>query len=54
MTILGLAESFKTMNWPGPTVTLFESLFFEKYKDRHVKFGHNLLYYQSRLHESYV
>ena len=27
MTILGLAESFKTMNRPDPTVTLFDGLF---------------------------
>jgi len=27
MTILGVAESFKTMNRPDPTVTLFDSLF---------------------------
>ena len=35
MTILGLAESFKTLNRPepaGPTLTLFDSLFLEKYK----------------------
>ena len=31
MTILGLAESFKTMNRPGPTVTLFDGFFLEKY-----------------------
>ena len=36
MTILGLAESLKTMNrsdraWPGPTVTLFDDLFLRKY-----------------------
>ena len=30
MTILGLAESFKTMNQPGPTGTLFDRLFIEK------------------------
>ena len=27
MNILGLAESFKTMNWPGPTITVFDGLF---------------------------
>ena len=32
MTILELAESFKTMNRPGPTVTLFDSLFLRKHK----------------------
>ena len=37
MTILGLAESLKTMNRPGstqagPTVTLFGGLFLGKYK----------------------
>ena len=32
MTILGLAESFKMMNRPGPTVTLFDGLFIGKYK----------------------
>ena len=26
------AESFKTMNRPGPTVTLFDGLFLRKYK----------------------
>ena len=38
MTILGLAKSFKTMNWSGPTVTLYDGLFLGKYKDRDVKF----------------
>ena len=32
MTILGIAESFKTMNLPDPTVTLFDGLFLGKYK----------------------
>ena len=32
MTNLGLAESFKTMNWPGQTVTLFDGLFLGKVK----------------------
>ena len=32
MTILGLAESFKTMNRPYPTVTIFDGLFLRKYK----------------------
>ena len=32
MTILGLAESLKTMNRADPTVTLFERLFFGKYE----------------------
>ena len=32
MTILGLAESFKTMNRPDLSVTLFDGLFLEKYK----------------------
>ena len=40
MTILGLAESLKTMNrsgliwltWPGPTVTLFDGSILGKYK----------------------
>ena len=31
MTILGLAELFKTMNRPGPTVTLLDGLFLGKY-----------------------
>ena len=31
VTILGLAESFKTMNQPGLTVTLFDGLFFGNY-----------------------
>ena len=35
MTILGVAESFKTMNRPNPAdpiVTLFDGLFLTKYK----------------------
>ena len=32
MTIFGPAEFFKTMNRPDPTVTLFDVLFFGKYK----------------------
>ena len=32
MTILGLAELIKTMNWPGLTLTLFDGLFLRKYK----------------------
>ena len=32
MTILGLGESLKNMNWPDPTVMLFDSLFLGKYK----------------------
>ena len=35
MTISGLAESFKTMNRPGLTVTLFDSLFFGKWNFLH-------------------
>ena len=31
MNILGLAESFETMKRPGPTVTLFDSLYLGKY-----------------------
>ena len=31
-SIFGLAELFKTMNQPGPTVTLFDGLFLKKYK----------------------
>ena len=42
MTTLGLSESFKTMNQPGPTVTLFDGLFLGKYKNRDEKFGQNL------------
>ena len=38
MTILGLAESFKTMNQPDLTVTLFHGLFLGNYKDGDVKF----------------
>ena len=39
MTILGLAESFKTMNQSDPTVTLFDDLFLsEIMKDIDVKF----------------
>ena len=37
MTILGLAESFKTMNRPDRN-----GLFLGRYKDRDMKFGHNL------------
>ena len=32
MTILGLAESFKTITRPGPTVTLSDGLFLRKYR----------------------
>ena len=32
MTILGLAESFKTMNVPVPAVTLFDDSFLGKFK----------------------
>ena len=32
MTILGLAESFKMINRPDPTVTLFDGLFLGKSK----------------------
>ena len=49
MTILRLAESFKTMNRPDPTVTLFDRDVLwqvfdgtESVKDRHVNFQHNL------------
>ena len=38
MIILGLAESFKTMNRPDPPVTLFDYLFLESIWDRDVKF----------------
>ena len=31
-TILGQGESFKTMNRPDPTVTLYDGLFLGKYK----------------------
>ena len=41
MTILGLAESFKVMNRPDPTVTNFDGLFLGNMKDRDVKFLHN-------------
>ena len=32
MTSVGLAESFKTMNQPESTVTLFDSLLLGKYE----------------------
>ena len=32
MTIFGPAESIRMMNWPDPTVTLFDGLFLRKYK----------------------
>ena len=35
MTILRLAKSFKTMNWPDPTVTFFDGLFIGKCKRLH-------------------
>ena len=43
MTILGLAESFKTMNQPDPaipepTVTFFDSLFIGNHKRWDLKF----------------
>ena len=31
ITILGLAESFKAINWPGPTVTFFDGTILGKY-----------------------
>ena len=39
MTILGLAESFETINQPGPTVTLYDGLLLGKYKSK----GHTIL-----------
>ena len=39
MTILRVAELFKTMNRPGPTVTPFDSLFLGKYK----RYGNEIL-----------
>ena len=39
MTILGLAESFKTMNRPDPIITLFDDLYLGKYK----RYGHEIL-----------
>ena len=41
MTILGLAESSKTMNRPEPILTLFDGLFPESINDREVKFWNN-------------
>ena len=32
MTIIGLAEGFKMMNWPDQTITLFDGLFTENHK----------------------
>ena len=44
MTILGLTESFETMNQPGPTRPWrsLTAYFLESLKDRDVKFWHNL------------
>ena len=42
MTILELAESFKMMNRPGPTVTLFTDYFLKTIKYKDVKFWRNL------------
>ena len=42
MTILGLAESFKTMNPPEPTVTPLTTYFSESKKYRDEKFCHKL------------
>ena len=39
LTILGLAESFKTMDRPDPTATLFDGLFLGKYE----RYGHEML-----------
>ena len=39
MTILGLAESFKMVNQPEPTVTLFDSLFLRKF----IRYGQEIL-----------
>ena len=43
MTVLGITESFKMMNRPGPTrhdptITLFDGLFLNSIIDRDVKF----------------
>ena len=38
MAILELAESYKTINQPGPTVTLFDGLYLESIKDKDVNF----------------
>ena len=37
VTILELSESFKTMNRPGPNLTLFDSLFIGKCKRYELK-----------------
>ena len=37
ITILELAESFKMMNQPGPTVALFDGLFLKSIKDGEIK-----------------
>jgi len=44
MTILELAELFKTMIRPDSIVTLFDGLFLGKYKDSEVQFLHNLYF----------
>ena len=36
ITILGLAEPFKTINQSGPTVTFFDGLFVGSIRDRDV------------------
>ena len=41
MTILELAESFKTINWPDPTMTLFDGLGLGQYL-KYETFRHNL------------
>ena len=47
MTILGLAESFKTMNRPDPTLTLFDGLFLGNYKRQRIEIFTQLLSFKS-------
>ena len=49
MTILGLAESFKTMNRPDTTVTLFDGLFFGNYMRQGIEILTQLLLFKSSI-----
>ena len=42
MTILGLAESFKMMSWPGATLRSLTANIPKSIKDSYAKFLHNL------------
>ena len=49
MTILGLAESFKTMNRQDLTVTLFDGLFIGNYMRQGIRILTQLLLFKSSI-----